>query len=50
MMLSKNLILSNRNEAEHLGLPGEEAKIVEAKIVEAKREEAKRGRPRGSMP
>ena len=38
MMLSKNLILSNRNEAEHLGLLGKEAKIVEAK-----REEAKRG-------
>ena len=28
MMLSKNLILSNRNEAEHLGLLGEEAKRV----------------------
>jgi len=36
MMLSKNLILSGRNEAEHLGFPREER--------------PRERRPRGSMP
>lgn len=40
MMLSKNLTLSSKNEAERLGFLGEEAKRVEARREEAKREYA----------